>query len=232
MNMTTGRVVGAVIMILGLLGLMAWPVYALRKNKEDLSIQDTKDKIGNFYLDIKLHDKWSYLYYPMFLVRRFAFIMMPFVFMGYPAQQIQMLFFVHIFYVMFYIKLKPHAERSRFGMELFNEAMQLTLYYHMILFSQFNTDVHARFSYGYSFLYCLVAIMGVNIVSTMLHTIKVYEMSRKRALYEARLLEMDRWLEEQQKLGKMKATENMITYEKTKIDALHRQFGQEKEEAD
>ena len=56
-------------------------------NRDRLDLPETRAKYGNLYKNIDLHrQKWTILYYPFFILRRFLFLMIPVLLMGHPAQ--------------------------------------------------------------------------------------------------------------------------------------------------
>lgn len=70
-------------------------------------------------------------------------------------------------------------------MELVNEVLQMTLYYHMILFSKKTVHVAAHFGFGYSFLGILVLIMISNLVVTAVDSVKTARRTKRLAANKA-----------------------------------------------
>lgn len=64
---------------------------------------------------------------------------------------------------MLYLQLRPHAERGVARLEVVNEALQLGIYYHMLLFSPYTTDKAAWFGFGFSFIGALGGVMLFNV---------------------------------------------------------------------
>ena len=141
----------AVFFAVFLVGYFVVSLAYMAKHRKVLDTPEMRAKIGNWYAGIKVSgdgegvNKWTFLYYPFFILKRLLFVMLPFIFMGLEAQQIQCLLLFDIFYLIFYVKLNPHLERSMRNMELANEALQLLVYYHMVLFSSFDTNAASRF---------------------------------------------------------------------------------------
>ena len=127
-----------------------------------------KGKIGNLYpgvrqVEDKFH-KWSFLYYPLFLVQRLFFVMIPLIFLDRSGHQIQALLLINEFYLIFYCAIWPHTDQSRVRMEIFNASFQLVVCYHMIMFSDMVTELEFRVVMGTSFLFSLVCVMSVNLI--------------------------------------------------------------------
>ena len=65
-------------------------------------------------------------------------------------------------------------------MEIANEVLQMFTYYHLILFSNFNTNLKMRFKFGTSFLVNLAIIMLINVLVVTTET--VIEFRRKKRI--------------------------------------------------
>ena len=52
------------------------------KYRDILDEKDTKEKVGDFYDNVKLHNtsKYAAYYYPIWLYRRFLFVFIPIIF--------------------------------------------------------------------------------------------------------------------------------------------------------
>lgn len=182
-----------------LVGYFAGPLAYMAKHREVLDTPEVRARIGNWYAGIKVSgdgeggNRWAFLFYPFFILKRLLFVMLPFIFMGLEAQQLQCLLLCDIFYLIFYLKLNPHIERTMRRMELVNECLQLVVYYHMVLFSSFDTNAAAKFEFGYSFLVCLMCIMLVNVgVAAYESVVSARRKSRRakaKEAYEARVEE-------------------------------------------
>jgi len=56
---------------------------ALMINRKMLKTERMNEKIGKMYVNISLHrSKWGILYYPIFMIRRLLFVMIPLLFQG------------------------------------------------------------------------------------------------------------------------------------------------------
>lgn len=62
---------------------------ALIKNRKMLKTERMNEKIGKMYVNISLHrSKWGILYYPIFMIRRLLFVMIPLLFQGQAFYQL------------------------------------------------------------------------------------------------------------------------------------------------
>jgi hypothetical protein len=164
--------------------MLAYPFIALLvilifRNR--LDEENIKKRISNFYTQIKT-DKglWSLSYYTIFLLRRLLFVAIPTLLPSAPWFQLQILIFTSSLYVMYYAGTKPHAEKERVNIEIFNEIMIMMINYHMVCFSEFNLDLMAQFNMGYSFVVCILVVVFGNIMVLAIKQIKSWR--RKKML--------------------------------------------------
>lgn len=124
-----------------------------------------KDKIGKIYVNISLHrSKWGILYYPVFILRRLLFIMLPLIFLGHPYYQLQFLMFFNSLYIIQYCQIWPHSILGHAILEIFNESLVMVVSYHMICFTLFNLEEMQRFNMGWSFLVLIGFIIITNVI--------------------------------------------------------------------
>jgi len=158
------------------------PFYiAIYLNKRRLYLYQTsiKDKVKNLYSGIHLfRDTRNLYYYPIFLMRRLVFVATPTVLHLYPFAQLQLLVFLSTAYIWFYASARPHEDRNRVRLEIFNECLIMILNYHMMLFSGFNMKKDLGFYLGYSAV-TVAAIMIFANLGYMLN--KDLHKCRKRA---------------------------------------------------
>jgi len=70
-------------------------------------------------------------------------------------------------YMMFYADRKPHNDPKRIKIEITNEVCMMIMNYHMLCFSNFNTDPMAQFYMGYSFIAFTIITVIINLVYLM-----------------------------------------------------------------
>jgi hypothetical protein len=105
---TPGSIISVAIMIIFLLGYFAVSLYWLITNTDNLEKPETIAKFGNWYVGTRYNqNKWTVLYYPFFILRRFLFLFWPVILVGHPAQQLQFLVLFDMAYVIFYVTLRP-----------------------------------------------------------------------------------------------------------------------------
>lgn len=137
--------------ILTLLPMVAYCI--LKKYKDRLSEPAIQARIWNLYADLSMFDRHEKIaYYPAFLWKRLIFVAIPSLCYWGPFAQIQALIMLTYAYIVFYAGRKPHDDRRRIHLEICNEVCFMVMNYHMICFSNFNTDPSAQFYMGYSFI--------------------------------------------------------------------------------
>jgi hypothetical protein len=78
-------------------------ILVLRKYRAVLPDKKVKAKIGNLYKGLRLVNSGYAIYYnPVWLYRRFVFVMTPLIFEWHPAIQLVCLIFLNVAYAMFY----------------------------------------------------------------------------------------------------------------------------------
>ena len=65
---------------------------------------------------------------------------------------------------MLYVHYKPHELKGRYYIELFNEAITLIVFYHLIEFSDFNLNDQFQYELGWSYDGFIILLLLVNII--------------------------------------------------------------------
>ena len=175
-------------LVLGYPLLVLFVVFCFRHK---LHQPNWRSKIGSFYDGININKSMmSIYYYPMFLMRRLLFVLLPIIFEGVEWHQIQSLIFVNLFFTMYYYNVQPHLEPNRRRVEMFNEFMVVILSYHLMTFTHFLNDVATQFMMGYSFIFALCLVLFLNVAYMIRNQIKRFFSARRKAenqkLYEAK----------------------------------------------
>ena len=137
------------------------------------------------YSNISLkRSKYSQLYYPIFMIRRFLFIIVPLSFQNKPGIQLSLLIFLSSLYIIWYIMLWPHNMRKLVYIELTNEVFFMILNYHMVAFTLFNPDLQTQFNMGWSYLLFMGLLILVNL--TFVATNVISKARRKKYLLKLR----------------------------------------------
>lgn len=145
----------------------------LTKYQKRLQTHEIMNKYSLFYEDIKIHRSWWAKYYwPFFMFRRLIFVMIPVVFNGHPAYQIQAVVALHSVYVLIFANVRPHWTAQRHMQEMFNECFLMLLFYVLVLFSKFNTNASTFYFFGYVYLILMGLVIAVNIGIMVYNTVK------------------------------------------------------------
>jgi hypothetical protein len=154
-------------------------VYVIQSHSvKNLQTPLVKSQIGGLYLDIKISRRhWGKFYYPVFIIRRYLFVLIPVLFVGRDFYQLQALVFVSSLYVITYAQNLPHVSLVKQRLELFNESTIMFVNYHMICYTLFVQDLYTQFLMGYSMTGLLAFIILVN-MAVMLYNM-VLKLKRK-----------------------------------------------------
>ena len=136
----------------------------LIRNKSNLDDPRVKAKISLLYNGInRKYSRYSVYWYPLWIFRRLAFIIIPLCFQEYPAIQIMLLVFMTVFYVMYYSGNRPHARKEQVMIEAGNEILMIVLMYHLFCFTNFVGSKETQFAIGNSFLGTMILVLIWNI---------------------------------------------------------------------
>jgi len=112
----------------------------LHANGDKLQTKEVREKYNNMYLDIHMNRYSSTKYYlPISMLRRVLFVMIPSLFYQYPFLQLQVFLVMNTCYLFWYGSTRPHIDRKRIAVELFNESMIMIFVYHLMIYTDFVT---------------------------------------------------------------------------------------------
>lgn len=179
-SIISGWVIGTITFVLPI-----FFIYFLHEKQSKLHEEEFQEKYLNLYAGVTLKRGFSpLLYTPVFLIRRIIFVALPTFFFNFPFLQLQLLIFLTSIYVGFYMDIRPHVDRRRLKLEVFNELMIMLINYHMATFSKFNLDVYSGFIMGYSHVAIILLIVLVNIGSLIHKILDSYHKKKASKLYQ------------------------------------------------
>lgn len=112
----------------------------LYSNGDKLQTKEVRDKFNNLYLDVHMNRNPSTKYYmPISMLRRILFVMIPSIFYQYPFLQLQVFLVMNTCYLFWYGASRPHIDKKRIAIELFNESMIMIFVYHLMVYTDFVT---------------------------------------------------------------------------------------------
>ena len=121
--------------------MVAYPIVCiivLEMNRDRLDDPDVQAKIKNMYININAkRTRYSIFAYPIWILRRLFFVLIPLVLARYPSLQIMFLTFSDVLYVMYYTGNKPHNNMRQRYLELGNEVILIGISYHLFCFTWF-----------------------------------------------------------------------------------------------
>lgn len=131
-----GGVVGLTIFLLSYPGAIFTFLYR-HDWKTFLDTKQQREKTEKMYTNIAGYRPWAKYYYPIFMLRRFIFVLIPTIFGSLTVIQLQFLLFLSSIYVIWYGTISPYETKRGTYIEMFNEVMLLILFYHLFLFTDF-----------------------------------------------------------------------------------------------
>lgn len=139
-TVTTSAMVGAWVLMVYHIGLVIHVSSLLHRKRESLELPRCEWKFGVLYKGIKMR-KYALWYFPLFFVRRLIFTMIPVFFVSLWAQ-IQTLLVLNLTYLVYLVTVRPHRTNNRRYLENFNEFIMMIIFYHILLFSDFVSDLN------------------------------------------------------------------------------------------
>lgn len=91
----------------------------------------------------------------------------------------QLLVFLTSLYIGVYASIRPHEDRNRTQLEVFNEVMIMVSNYHMLLFSKFNINDEFLWQMGYSYIFFVGVTISVNCYYITTKTLAYIERRRR-----------------------------------------------------
>mmetsp|Transcript_27557 Transcript_27557/g.41854 ORF Transcript_27557/g.41854 Transcript_27557/m.41854 type:complete len:225 (-) Transcript_27557:442-1116(-) len=126
-------------------------------------------------------DRWTLLFYPIFISRRLFFVLIPLLFKGKEYFQLQMLIFGSSLYLIYYGSFHPHIMKRQAFMEVTNEALFLVLTYHFLTFTLFNMDISSKYTMGFSYLASLSVLVIANVTDLVLKSVAKFKRKKELA---------------------------------------------------
>ena len=112
--------------------------------------------------------------------------------------------------MIYYASRKPHDDRRRIHLELCNEACFMVMNYHMICFSNFNTDPNAQFYMGYSFIVFTLIQVIINLGYLMTQQMKLWKRLKRMKLIKAEKIYEAAVYKEKLDVAKSRVVEFMV----------------------
>lgn len=170
--------------VVPVLFIILYPLFCvmiIRCYKNDLDKVSIKSKIHNLYanVDVKRSEVGLY-YYPIWLIRRLFYVMIPLSLYQTPSLQLMSLLFLNLFYMMFYAGTRPHILKLQRYHEVINDIFTMTIAYHLLCFTWFVTTKKVQFLIGYSFLGAFFVILGMNIFFLVYNSIARFKSKRRK----------------------------------------------------
>ena len=122
--------------------LVGYPINCfnwLFKNQDQLRKKEVQKKYGKLYEKVAVWRHRAIYYYPAFILRRFAFVMVPVIFPQLSGVQVMILVLIHSIYLIWYGTISPFISFKTTLIEGFNESLFMFLSYHLFVFTNYAT---------------------------------------------------------------------------------------------
>ena len=138
----------------------------MKVNRHKLENKQFQEKYGKLFEGVKIKHMGSLKIYfgPMFFLRRYLFVVFPYIFNTVAVLQIQSICLITEIYIIFYMVTRPHASKMKTNLEVFYDIIVMFMIYHMICFTDFNLDLHAKFQMGYPQIFLIAFLTALNIL--------------------------------------------------------------------
>jgi len=141
----------------------------------------TRAKIGNMYEGVHLtRHRWTILFWPMWLYRRFAFVFIPALLPDLIVPQIQALIMSNLFYAMYYGATLPQMVKVSCLLNLTSEWFLLILCSLTFCFTTYLDDEMLKHEMGMNFVYVLCMMLFCNVGNMVRNSVKRYLSGRRK----------------------------------------------------
>jgi len=169
-----------VVLILYNYFLLMYPLFVLYFVAVNLSCIDNEyvnERFKPIMAQISLkRSPYAAFFYPVFILRRYLFVIIPLTLNSRPAIQIQSLILLQIAYIIIYgiVMGMPHQDRPTRNLEALNEAVLMCLFYHMMCFTNFVIDSETSYLMSNSFLAVLGLTVALNFIVMFQDNVGLY----------------------------------------------------------
>ncbi|CDW82536.1 UNKNOWN [Stylonychia lemnae] len=132
-----------------------------------------KEKYHTILKDLRTDSIWSLMYYPLYFLRRLAFIFSIFVYEQQPHAQIIIYILSSIFQMIYLILVKPFETPKLNYIEILNETLVLFTAQIMIIFTDAFLDPYLRYDIGWFILSLITTVSIINMISLIAQLVTV-----------------------------------------------------------
>jgi len=146
------------------LGVMPFLILYMRYNFDKLLEPEWADRFDVTTSELDLREDRNVLLWPFFfMVRRMLYALLLVFLTGYPVFQIAGMVMMTVFMVIFMGHVRPFATKFQHYNELYNECTVMILTYHLICFSNLNTDADSAYIMGFSMVFFTLQNVLINL---------------------------------------------------------------------
>lgn len=165
----TQSIVTTAIIGLPLVFFPIWSFIFLWLKTDMFDIAEFKQKFGGLYSDLHqnflVHSRWCLFYPTLFTLRRVSFVLIAIIPFSYVYFNIVVLIVSSILYFAWLEHVKPFQSLMQMRLEAANEMLLLSLFYHMLCFTNL-TQISSQVStIQFSFLANILFLVALNLFS-------------------------------------------------------------------
>lgn len=154
-------------------GVFVWMLK--KKSIEEITDPKFEKRWGQLYFNIQTKDKFQIAFYLVFIVRRFIYVSISYIFSHRSQYQIICLNFLNLFVGIYQGYFTPICTRKSNRIELMNECWIAAATYNLMLFTEWVADEEVRYFYGWSFI-VIMCMQGISNLVIIWH--ELYNIAR------------------------------------------------------
>lgn len=151
--------------------LVSLPIFSylyLKKNNDRLDDEAFENSYGTLYQNLDRDRSSVYKMTSLFCIRRIC-IAISTIFLN---KSVLFNFSINLVFSMYLMKYlcdnKPLNRKLMNRLELLNECFTFVLFYFMLLFTDFVSNVEIRYKIGYYFIYLVIAMISINLILVLI----------------------------------------------------------------
>ena len=131
---------------------------------------DFQSKFSSLYTGIRTEITFSYVYTPLFCLRRSVIALM--VVLANPYVQFNLIVYIalELSALAIFFTVKPMRDRLLNCSGVMNEGLIFATVYFMLAFTNYNPDVTLRYALGFGLTQCIILTLAINL-GLMLYTV-------------------------------------------------------------
>ena len=139
------------------------------KDNDYLQNKSNKEKCGRLYQDAHLKKSGSKYMFPLFMLERLMFVLIPIILYSYQGFQLMALISLKILVLMYYLHTKPwDLDRNTVRMKIFAESIHYFIFVFLMPLSDYTSDMYLKFQIAF----LIIALIGLNALVNIILMVK------------------------------------------------------------